>query len=98
MILVGPRMLLGMGSVAGNIVTTFVGRLEPKEIKSAVAQSLEIESSRDAFAILTDLELRFGRGPFLTPTHVQAALLALEAGGRLTVDRRGRPTLYALQS
>jgi hypothetical protein len=96
-LLVGPRILLGSGSVTGNIVTSFLGRLESAEIKSAVADSLARESSRDAFALLTDLELRFGRGPFLTPTHVQAALLALESGGRVIVDRRGPRTLYALQ-
>lgn len=96
-LLVGPRILLGIGSIAGSIVTAFLGRLEPGEIKSAVADSLTRDNSRDAFAILTDLELRFGRGPFLTLTHVQAALLALESGGRVIADRRGARTLYALQ-
>jgi hypothetical protein len=96
-LLVGPRILLGIGSVAGKIVTIFLGRLDPGEIKSAVADSLARDPSRDAYAILTDLELRFGRGPFLTPTHVQAALLALESAGRVIVDRHGPRLLYALQ-
>jgi hypothetical protein len=96
-LLVGPRILLGIGSVAGKIVTIFLGRLDPGEIKAAVADSLARDPSRDAYAILTDLELRFGRGPFLTPTHVQAALLALESAGRVIVDRHGPRLLYALQ-
>jgi hypothetical protein len=96
-LLVGPRILLGIGSATGTMITAFLGRLEPAEIKSAVADSLARDNSRDAFAILTDLELRFGRGSFLTLTRVQAALLALESGGRVVVDRRGPRAVYALQ-
>ena len=93
---VGPRLLLGIGSGAGRIVTAFLGRLDSSEIKSAVASSLARDASRDAFTILIDLELRFGRGPFLSPTHVQAALLALESDGRVIVERRRPHSLYAL--
>jgi hypothetical protein len=96
-LLVGPRILLGIGSAAGTMITAFLGRLEPGEIKSAVADSLARDNSRDAFAILTDLELRFGRGSFLTLSHVQAALIALESGGQVVVDRRGPRAVYALQ-
>jgi hypothetical protein len=95
-LLVGPRLLLGIGSVAGKVVAAFVGRLERAEIKSAAADSLAREPSRDAFAILADLELRFGRGPYLTLTKVQAALIALESDGRIVVDRRRPRSLYAL--
>jgi hypothetical protein len=41
-------------------------------------------------------ELRLGRGPILTPTHLEATLLALESSGLATARREGHRTTYAL--
>jgi DNA-binding transcriptional ArsR family regulator len=50
----------------------------------------------DAFEIMDQLELQLGRGPFLTPTHFEATLLALESSGLVTARREGSRTTYAL--
>jgi hypothetical protein len=50
----------------------------------------------DAFEIMDQLELRLGRGPFLTPTRLEATLLALESFGLVTARPEGRRTTYAL--
>jgi hypothetical protein len=52
----------------------------------------------DAFEIMDQLEMRLGRGPFLTATRLEATLLALESNGVLTAQRDDRRTTYALAS
>lgn len=95
-VLVGPRILLGWGKVAGRIATAMLGRVEIRELKMAVGEVVSRRGEADAFQILDELELRFGRGPFLTPIRLEAALLALEANGRLRAREDGRRTLYAV--
>lgn len=95
-LLVGPRLLLAAGAVAARIATACLGRLERDELKRSVADVLARRGEADAFEILEDLELRLGRGPFLTPTRLEAALLALESTGRVSARRGGARTLYGL--
>ena len=94
-LLVGPRILLGWGMVTGRIATAMLGRLEPRELKMAVGEVLARRGELDAFQILDELELRFGRGPFLTPIRLEATLLALKSNGHLHARDDGRRTLYA---
>ncbi|OFW54015.1 MAG: hypothetical protein A2V75_01135 [Actinobacteria bacterium RBG_16_70_17] len=95
-VFVGPRILLGWGKVTGRVATAMLGRVEMRELKVAVGEVVSRRREADAFQILDELELRFGRGPFLTPIRLEAALLALEANGRLRAHDDGRRTLYAL--
>ncbi len=95
-LLIGPRLLLGWGAVSGRIATGLLGRVETRELKVAVGEVLSRQGELDAFQILDQLELRFGRGPFLTPIRLEASLLALESNGRLRAREDGRRTLYAL--
>jgi len=95
-LLVGPRLLLGWGAVTRRVATALLGRLETRAIKIAVGEILLRRGELDAFQILDDLELRFGRGPFLTPIRLEAALLALKWNGRLRARDDGRRTLYAV--
>jgi hypothetical protein len=97
-LLVGPRLLLGVGTIFSRIATVFLGQVESGELKSAVTDSLARNGVTDAFVILDDLELRFGRGPYLTPTRIEAALLALESTGHVRQQRVGPQTMYQLQS
>jgi DNA-binding transcriptional ArsR family regulator len=46
--------------------------------------------------LLGDLELYFGRGPYVTPTRLGANLLALEDLGLVTVMRDGGNARYKL--
>jgi hypothetical protein len=97
-LLVGPRILLGWGEISGRIATHFLGQVDTEVIKTAVMATLARTGQSDAFGILDAVELRVGRGPFLTPTRVEAALLALESTGHVHVQR-GRPTtLYSLSA
>jgi len=45
---------------------------------------------------MDQLQLRLGRGPFLTATRLEATLLALESNGVVTARRDGTRTTYAL--
>ena len=97
-LIVGPRILLGWGEISGRIATHFLGQVDTEVIKAAVMATLARTGQSDAFGILDAAELRVGRGPFLTPTRVEAALLALESTGHVHVQR-GRPTtLYSLST
>jgi Putative sensor len=95
-LLVGPRILLGWGQVSARIATLFLGVVEPAEMKQAVAETLARAGQADAFAVLDELQLRLGRGPFLTPTNVEATLLAMESSGIVRMDRSGSTITYSL--
>jgi hypothetical protein len=70
--------------------------VEPAELKRAVGDVLTRVGRADAFEILDQLQMRLGRGPFLSATRLQATLLALESNGVLTSRREGSRTTYAL--
>ncbi|RJP32785.1 MAG: hypothetical protein C4536_05730 [Actinobacteria bacterium] len=95
-LLVGPRLVLAWSGLSRRLATALLGRLEPYESKLAVVDVLARTGEADGFLILDELELRFGRGPFLTPTHVEATLLALESLGQISARRENGRTLYAL--
>jgi hypothetical protein len=97
-LVVGPRILLGWGEISGRIATFFLGVVEPVEMKRAVTETLSRAGEADAFTILEELELRLGRGPFVTPTRVESTLLALESTGRVRVHGDGSARLYSLTS
>lgn len=93
---VGPWLIRRWGRVPAWVATTMLGRLEQRELKRAVVHTLERTGEADGFLILDELELQFGRGPFLTATRVQAALLALESTEQVVGRRDASRTLYAL--
>jgi hypothetical protein len=95
-LLVGPRILLGWGEISGRIATFFLGVVEPAEMKRAITETLARSGEADTFAILEELELRLGRGPFVTPTKVESTLLALESIGQIQMHRDGSAKLYSL--
>lgn len=95
-LLVGPRILRGIGSVAGRVVTWFLGHIAADELKRAVTQSLVRDGELDAFQILDQLQLRFGPGSHLSPTRVQATLLALESTGRVRIRESAGGLVYRL--
>jgi hypothetical protein len=95
-LLVGPRLIQSWGAVPGRIATAFLGRVEADELKVEIAGVLARTGEVDAFRVLDELEMRLGRGPFLTPLRLEAALLALESNGLIRVRRGGPRALYAL--
>jgi hypothetical protein len=97
-VLVGPRLLVGWGGVSARFASALLGVVESNELKREVGAVLGRRGRADGFAILDDLELRLGRGPFLTPMRVEATLLALESAGVVTAQREGARMTYALAS
>ncbi len=95
-LLVGPRLLVGWGGVSGWFATAMLAIVEPQELKRAVGDVLARVGRADAFEIMDQLQLRLGRGPFLSATRLEATLLALESNGVLTSRRDGPRTTYAL--
>jgi len=95
-ILFAPRLLEAWATVPRTVMTALLGRLDAGDLKREVAEVLASTGESDAYRILDELALRFGRGPFLTPTHVQAALLALSSDGRLRARHQGSRILYDL--
>jgi hypothetical protein len=95
-LLVGPRLILAWSALSRRLATSLLGHVEPRELKLAVVDVLARTGEADGFRILDELELRFGHGPFLTPTRVEAALLALESTERIDARHEGGRTYYAL--
>jgi hypothetical protein len=95
-LLVGPRLMLAWSTLSRGLATSLLGRVEPRELKLAVVDTLARLGEADGFQILDELELRLGRGPFLTPTAVEAALLALQSSGHVRAHGNGARTLYTL--
>jgi hypothetical protein len=93
---VGPWIVRWWGRIPAWVATTMLGRLEQRELKRAVVRTLGRTGEADGFRILDELGLQFGRGPFLTATRVQAALLTLESTGQVVGRRDAARTLYAL--
>jgi len=92
----GPRLVLGWARIPAWFATTMLGRLDQGDVKRAVVRTLARTGEADGFRLLDELELQFGRGPFLNPTRVEAALLALESTGHVVGHRDGGRILYAL--
>ena len=95
-LLVGPRLILAWSELSRWLATALLGRIEPRESKRAVADVLAHVGEADGFRILDELELRIGRGPFLTPTRLEATLLALESTGQVSARHEGGRTFYTL--
>ncbi len=94
-LVVGPWLIRRWGRVPAWAATTMLGRLEQREVKRATTGVLDRTGEADGFVILDELELQFGRGPFLSATRVQAALLALESTEQVVGRRDASRTLYA---
>jgi hypothetical protein len=95
-LLTGPRLLLAWSVIPTRIVTAFLGRVGRAELKEEVTGILSRNGEADAFRIFDELRLRFGKGPFLNPNRVEAALLALESNGHIVAHRNGARTRYTL--
>jgi hypothetical protein len=95
-LLVGPRLVLGWSAGVSRITTGVLGWLDPTDLKHGVADALARLDSADAFVLLDEVGLMFGTGPFLTPTKLEATLLALESTGVIRANRSGTRTTYSL--
>jgi len=92
----GPRLLLAWAGVSRRITSRMLGWLDNADVKRAVVDVLGRHGEADAFTILDEAGARLGNGPFLTPTRVEATLLALESTADVVADHHDGRTRYAL--
>jgi hypothetical protein len=95
-LLVGARLVLGWGELSRRLAAHLLGTVDAAHLEQEIADILARNEEADAFHILDELGLRFGHGPFLNPTRVEAALLALQSSGHVTVRPNGAHTIYTL--
>jgi hypothetical protein len=95
LLLVAPAIFSGQARLERALANFFLVRIPRTDFRRAVARSLARGES-DAFGLLRDLELYFGPGPHLTPTRLEASLLALEDLGLVSVARSGSLDRYSL--
>jgi hypothetical protein len=93
-LLVGARLVLGWGGLSRRLAAHFLGRVDVAELKQEVLDILARSEGADAFRVLDELGLRLGHGSFLTPTRVEATLLALQSSGHVTVRRDGSRPIF----
>ncbi len=95
LLVVGARLILGWGELSRRMAAHFLGRLDATELKHEILDILARTEGADAFRILDELGLRLGHGSFLTPTRVEATLIALQSSGHVTVSRDGSRPVFA---
>ena len=95
-ILVAPRLIIGWSGLSRRFASNLLGTLSSAEFEREVKIVLAGRDTADAFDIHRDLENRIGRGPFLSATRVQAALLRLRASDEVIVQYDGDEPVYSL--
>ncbi len=95
-LLVGARLVIGWSELPRRIAASLLGTIDTAEFKHEVAEVLARGGETDAFGILEQLRLRLGHGPFLTPTRVEATLLAMQSTGHVAAHSEGPTTTFTL--
>ena len=94
-LLVAAGVIRGWTRISAGVATALLGKVEQPQVKREVGRLLA-RGEADAFQLMDGLELRFGRGPFLRPVQLQAALLALRDTGLVVARRDGGRDVWAL--
>jgi len=96
LLLLAPAIINAQGRLERALAVAFLApRIPRAEFRRAIARSLN-RGETDAFGLMTDLELYFGPGPHLTPTKLEAHLLALEDLGLISMRRTNSRGRYSL--
>ncbi len=95
LLLLAPTVINAQARLECSLASAFLARIPRATFRRAIAHSLA-RGETDAFGLMTDLELYFGSGPYLTPTRVEANLLALEDLGLVTATHNGENDRYGL--
>ena len=77
LLLVAPAIFTVQARLQRALANFFLARIPRADFRRAVAHSLS-RGEADAFSLMGDLELYFGRGPFLTPLKLEATQDAVE--------------------
>jgi hypothetical protein len=95
LLVLAPTIINALGRVERSLATAFLGCIPRAEFRHAIARALG-RGETDGMGLLGDLELYFGRGPDVTPTRLEANMLALEDLGLVAVTRDGGNARYRL--
>jgi hypothetical protein len=95
LLVLAPAIINAQGRLERALATHFLARIPRSEFRHAIARALA-RGEADALDLLADLELYFGRGPYVTPTRLEANLLSLEDLGLVAVVRDGANGRYRL--
>lgn len=95
LLLVAPAIISGQARFERALATFFLARIPRDDFRRAVARCLA-RGEADAFSLMSDLELYFGPGPYLTPVKLEATLLSLEDLGLIAASRDGSLDRYSL--
>jgi hypothetical protein len=97
LLLVAPAIISAQARVERALATFFLARVPRADFRRAVAHFLARGDS-DAFSLLSDLELYFSPGPYVTANRLKANLLALEDLDLVSVERDGSRDRYSLSA
>ncbi len=95
LLLLAPTIINAQARIERALATAFLGRIPRTAFRHAIARALT-RGETDALGLLGDLELYFGHGPYVTPTRLEANLLALEDLGLVAVQRGDSRDRYRL--
>jgi hypothetical protein len=95
LLVIAPTIINAQGRLERALATHFLALIPRAELRRAIARSLA-RGEADAFSLMDDLELYFGPGPYLTPTKLEATLLALQDLGLVASARSGALDRYSL--
>ena len=95
LLVVAPAIFTGQARLERALASFFLARIPRADLRRAVARSLA-RGDADAFSLMSDLELYFGRGPYLTPLKLEATLLSLADLGLIAASRDGSLERYSL--
>ncbi len=90
----GGRLIMAWGAVSQRFASRLLGWVDRQDVRREVADVVARRGAVDAYQILADVKLRFGSGPFLDATRVQAALLSLEQTGHVAGTVEGSRRVY----
>lgn len=95
LLLLAPAILNVLGRLERSLAVFFLARIPRSDFRRAIARSLD-RGDADAFSLMTDLEIYFGPGPYLSAARLEASLLALVDLGLVAKTRSDSRDIYSL--
>jgi hypothetical protein len=95
LIVAAPSLIRLQGCLERSLASYFLARIPRSDFRRAIAHFLA-RGEADAFTLISDLELYFRPGPYLTPIKLEAQLLSLRDLGLIESVRHGSVDRYSL--
>ncbi len=95
LLVLAPSILQLLGRLERSLASAFLARVPRTAFRRAIARSLA-RGDADAFSLMTDLQLYFGPGPYLSAARLEADLLALRDLDLISATRSGSRDVFSL--